>query len=266
LVSIFCDSVAHTSRSVNDFNWVASMGLRQNHLSGQSSASSPESLFERCHWLYSLFREYLFRDHTPEITSALFPSGAPFRGMRILELGCGPGLYACRFAQEFPQVTTTGIDLSKRLICRARARAKSLQLANCSFFEGDAQALSEVTESIDAVIVSRLFLIVPDKGAVVTEIFRVLRPGGRCFIAEPISEFRTRLPLSAMWLLARLTTSPAGKYREPQHAEVMPRADFIDLVQTPRWVSVDVHYDGWYQYAICQKGEPQINESNWSAA
>ena len=242
------------------------MDLRQYGLSGQSPSSSPESLFERCHWLYSLCREYLFRDHTAEITSALFPSGAPSSGTRILELGCGPGLYACRFAKKFPQVTTTGIDLSKRLIRRARDRAKSLQLPNCSFFEGDAQALSEVTESIDAVIVSRLFLIVPDKRAVLAEIFRVLRPGGRCFIAEPISEFRTRLPLSAMWLLARLTTSPAGRYREPQHAEVMPRADFIDLVQAPCWVSVDVRYDGWYQYAICQKGEPQINESRWSPA
>ncbi len=242
------------------------MDLRQYDLSGQSLSSSPESLFERCHWLYSFCREHLFRDHTPEITSALFPSGAPSSGMRILELGCGPGLYACRFAKEFPQATTTGIDLSKRLIRRARARAKSLQLANCSFFEGDAQALSEVTETIDAVIVSRLFLIVPDKGAVLAEIFRVLRPGGRCFIAEPISGFRTRLPLSAMWLLARLTTSPAGKYREPQHVEVMPRADFIDLVQAPCWASVDVRYDGWYQYAICQKGESQINESGRSAA
>lgn len=242
------------------------MDLRQYDLSSHCPPSSPESLFERCHWLYALCREYLFRDHTPEITSALFPSGAPASGTRILELGCGPGLYACHFAKEFPRVTTTGIDLSKRLIRRARARANNLRLTNCSFSEGDAQALSEVTESVDAVIVSRLFLIVPDKEAVLAEIFRVLRPGGRCFIAEPVSGFRARLPLSAMWLLARLSTGPAWKYREPQQAEVMPRADFIDLVQTPCWASVDVHYDGWYQYAICQKRESQTDESDRSAA
>jgi arsenite methyltransferase len=248
-------------------DWVASMDLGQYDAPSQStSASSPESLFERCHWLYAICREYLFRDHTPEITSALFPSGTPSSGTRILELGCGPGLYACRFAKEFPQITTIGIDLSKRLIRRARARANKLHLTNCSFFEGDAQALSEVTESVDAVIVSRLFLIVPDKGAVLAEIFRVLRPGGRCFIAEPISGFRTRLPLGAMWLLARLTTRSSGKYREPQQADVMQRADFIDLVQLPCWVSVDVHYDGWYQYAICQKSGRLIDESGRSAA
>ena len=37
--------------------------------------------------------------------------------------------------------------------------------------------------------------------------------------------FRTRLPLAVMWLLARLTTSPAGKYREPQQADVMSLPD-----------------------------------------
>ncbi len=242
------------------------MDLNQYDIAGQNMAAAPESLFERCHWLYALCREYLFRDHTPEITSAFFPGGTPVAGARVLELGCGPGLYACRFAKDFPQITATGIDLSKRLIRRARTRAENLSLRNCSFSEGDAQKLAEPTASVDAVIVSRLFLIVPDKKAVLAEIFRVLRPGGRCFIAEPTSGFRTRLPLSAMWLLARLTANPAEKYREPQQAEVMPRADFVALVQTPRWASVDVHYDGWYQYAICEKGKLHIDESNRSAA
>ncbi len=177
------------------------MDSHQYELSAEGVSPSRESLFERCHWLYALCRDYFFRDHTREITSALFPSGDPAAGTRILELGCGPGLYACQFAKDFPQVTTTGIDLSKRLIRLARTRAAGLELHNCTFIEGDAQALSERTDSVDAVIVSRLFLIVPDKEAVLAEIFRVLRPGGRCFIAEPTSSFTSRLPLIAMWLL-----------------------------------------------------------------
>ena len=44
------------------------------------------------------------------------------------------------------------------------------------------------SNSIDAVVVSRLFLIVPDKEGIVREIYRVLKPGGRCFIAEPTSD------------------------------------------------------------------------------
>jgi len=242
------------------------MDSYQHELSGKNISPSRESLFERCHWLYALCREYLFRDHTREITSALFPSGDPAAGTRILELGCGPGLYACQFAKDFPQVTTTGIDLSKRLIRRARSRAADLQLQNCYFLEGDAQALGDLAHSVDAVIVSRLFLIVPDKEAVLAEIYRILRPGGRCFIAEPTSGFASRLPLSAMWLLARMTANPWKRFREPQQVEVMRPPDFQKLVRGPAWASVNVLQDDWYQYAVCTKSDAQSNEQSWSAA
>ena len=240
------------------------MDSRHYELSGDSCSPQRESLFERCHWLYALCRENFFRDHTREITSALFPSGNPPDGTQILELGCGPGLYACRFAKDFPQVTATGVDLSKRLIRRARARAANLHLQNCKFFEGDAQALKELSHSVDAVIVSRLFLIIPDKEAVLTEIFRVLRPGGRCFIAEPTSRFASQLPLSVMWLLAYLSGNPWEKFREPQQVEVMRPRDFLALVQGPPWASVDVLRDYTYQYAVCQKSDAQASEHSRS--
>jgi SAM-dependent methyltransferase len=195
----------------------------------------PDSLFERCAWFYALCREYLFRDHTHEITAALFPAEPPPKGTRL------------------PDLQTTGIDLSENLIQRAESRARSLNLSNCSFQHADAHALPYPTGSIDAVVVSRLFLIIPDKEGVIREIFRVLKPEGRCFIAEPTSGFRTRFPLAFMWLLSRLTTSPAGKYREPQQADVLTRSDFEALVHSQPWGETELHYDGWYQYAVCQK-------------
>ena len=215
--------------------------------------AQPDSLFERVAWFYALCREYLFRDHTQEIVQSLFPVEPPRAGTRLLELGCGPGFYACRLSEELPALQTTGVDLSVRLIERARSRARSLRLRNCTFDHADAHELPYETESVDAIVVSRLFLIVPEKEQIVGEIFRVLRPEGRCFIAEPTSGFRTRLPLAVMWLLSRLTTSPAGKYREPQQAEVMSRMDFEALVQSQPWGDVKLEYDGWYQYAVCEK-------------
>ncbi len=216
-------------------------------------AHTPDSLFERCSWFYALCREYLFRDHTEEIAQALFGARAPAPGTHVLELGCGPGFYACRLAQEFPQIRATGIDLSRRLIARARSRAARRSLSNCSFSREDAHHLSSPSNSLDAVIVSRLFLIVPDRESVLREIFRVLRPGGLCFIAEPTSGFRTRIPLGCMWLLSKLTSSPAGKYREPRQAEIMSGPDFAALVRSQPWLQADLQYDGWYQYAVCQK-------------
>jgi ubiquinone/menaquinone biosynthesis C-methylase UbiE len=210
-------------------------------------------LFERCSWFYALCREYIFRDHTPEIVQALFPDAQPEPGTTLLELGCGPGFYACRLSEELPNLHTTGIDLSHKLIERATSRAKSLRLPNCNFQHADAHQLPYADDSIDAIVVSRLFLIVPDKEGVVGEVFRVLKPTGRCFIAEPTSGFRTRMPLAAMWLLSRLTTSPAGKYREPRQADVMSRPAFEALIRTRPWGAMELKYDAWYQYAVCQK-------------
>jgi arsenite methyltransferase len=231
-------------------------------VSNDNVSPSSGNLFEQCHWLYALCREHLFRDHTAEITSGLFPS-IPAAGTRVLELGCGPGLYACKLAEEFPQILAIGIDRSRRLIRRARFRANALELDNCRFVEGDVRALAEVPDSADAVIVSRLFLVVPDKAAVLAEVFRVLRPGGRCFIAEPTSAFKTSLPLHAMWLLAILT---GESYCEPVQAQVMPRDTFLEFVRSLPWASVEVRYDNGYQYAICKKCEVQIDESRRSAA
>jgi len=56
-----------------------------------------------------------------------------------------------------------------------------------------------------------------------------------------------------MWLLSRLTTSPAGKYREPQVAEVLSFAEFETLVRSQSWGELELHHDTWYQYAVCQK-------------
>lgn len=221
-----------------------------------------ESLFERWAWFYALCREYLFRDHTEEISLSLFPEPGPKSGSRLLELGCGPGFYACRLSEEFPELRTTGIDLSLTLIRRAESRAAARRLSNCSFQHADAHSLPYPSSSIDSVVVSRLFLIVPDKEGIIREIFRVLKPAGRCFIAEPTSGFRTRIPLAVMWLLARLTTSPAGKYREPQQADVMSHPDFDALIRSQPWSSVEITHDGWYQYAVCQRGSaPAISQS-----
>ena len=139
------------------------MDTRDCNLSAKPLLQPPESLFERCSWFYALCREYLFRDHTPEIARSLFPSGDPSPGTHVVEVGCGPGFYSCRLAQEFPQLQTTGVDLSEPLLRRAKRRARRRCLPNCTFCRGDAHALPGALGPVDALVVSRLFLIVQNR-------------------------------------------------------------------------------------------------------
>jgi ubiquinone/menaquinone biosynthesis C-methylase UbiE len=121
----------------------------------------------------------------------------------LLEIGCGPGFYSCRLAGHFTQLQVVGIDRAEQQLCRARARASERGLDNCRFEQADVLTLRWRSAAFDAVVASRLFTILPERERALYEMFRVLRQGGRCFIAEPRSMLRAALPLHAMWLTAR---------------------------------------------------------------
>src|ERR1700749_422206 len=143
-----------------------------------------ESPFERCSWFYAFCREHLFRDHTAAISDALWPGARPGPETHLLEIACGPGFYACSLAQRYPDIQITGVDLSERLLSRAKDRADIRQLKNCHFIKANVLALSQSLEPVDAIVASRLFMVVGDPPHALREIFSALRPGGRSFIAE----------------------------------------------------------------------------------
>lgn len=214
-------------------------------------------LFEDCAWLYAFFREHLFRDHTEEISLALFPNGVSSGSISVLEVGCGPGFYARRLAQRFPVLQVLGVDRSSRLVAWAQWRASSEALANCRFQQGDVECLSACGEAVDAVISSRLLLVVANRKAVIAEMFRVLKPGGRLFLAEPTATFKTQLPLSAMRLATYFMRS-ARPQPFRQTAEVLAPPDFEDLVYSQPWSRVSIHMYGDYQCAVCEKSGAQV--------
>src|ERR1700744_273686 len=131
----------------------------------------PESLFERCSWLYAFCREHLFRDHTAAISHALWPSSPPGPETHLLEIACGPGFYACSLAQRFPDMQITGVDLSERLLSRAKDRAGIRHLKNCNFVRADVLDLSQTLEPGDAIIASRFLMVVGDRSQALREIF-----------------------------------------------------------------------------------------------
>ena len=110
------------------------------------------SLFDRFYWIYAFWREHVFRDHTATIIES-FWRGEPPAGTRLLEVGCGPGFYTCRFAERFNQIDVTGLDSSTRLLGHAKLRACSRLLPNCEFVLGNFFFLQQFSGAFDNVII-----------------------------------------------------------------------------------------------------------------
>jgi ubiquinone/menaquinone biosynthesis C-methylase UbiE len=218
-------------------------------------AVSP-SLFDQVPAVYAFWREHLFRDDTERIVATLWPDGRPPAGATFLELGCGPGFYTRRLAGRFPGLQAIGLDRSIAQLERARARLGAMSLSNCRFDLGDAARLPYPAASIDGVVSARLLGTLETRDQVLAEVHRVLRPGGRCFVAEPRFRLRAALPVAVMWLAARIggggratTGSTAGAT-----IEVMDAAAFTALVRGQPWHRVALWIDGAYQYAVLEKG------------
>jgi arsenite methyltransferase len=220
--------------------------------SPEPGSHSSDSLFERVAWLYAFCRERLFRDDTERIIAALWNGQAPTRGTKVVELGCGPGFYSRKLARRFPGIAVTGVDRSRSQIRAARERAATEKINNCVFERVNALALTVPDASFDVLIASRIFTVLPNHERAVSEMFRVLKSGGRCFIAEPRYAVWASIPLTAMWLLASAIHSGNG-YREPKKATVLDHNGFTDLFQRFPWKSVRTWKDGRYQYALCEK-------------
>jgi ubiquinone/menaquinone biosynthesis C-methylase UbiE len=171
----------------------------------------------------------------------------------VLELGCGPGFYACRLAKRFPQISVLGIDSSKQLVRYAREKARKNALRNCSFERGNVLKLAQTDESFEALVASRLFTILPERERAVSEIFRVVKSGGKCFVAEPRFAFSASIPLLTMRALARVN-GHAQEYREPMTATTLSQGSFRALFATQPWARIETWRVGRYQYALCEKG------------
>jgi len=211
-----------------------------------------EPLFERGWWIYALCRERLFTDHTELIADALRPLLQNGQQRHLIEVGCGPGFYARRLAAGFPNLRVTGIDTSERLLSRARALAHHAGLRNCSFLRADAQSLEQFPGAADAVIASRLFLILDDREQALSAIFQTLLPGGICFVAEPTSALRAALPL---WLMRLTLPVRSARARSciPVRFEVLSEEHFRSFIGGEAWAKVQMWKDNRYQYALCEK-------------
>lgn len=96
---------------------------------------------------------------------------------RYLDIGCGNG-YSVRWAATVaPTVRAVGIDVSSKMI--ERARSQSSQLPNCEFLCGAFPTSELAAASFDCIFSMEVFYYVADVAAAIADVTRLLAPGGR---------------------------------------------------------------------------------------
>lgn len=103
-------------------------------------------------------------------------------GMRVLDAGCGSGHVMALLAERFSGIQLEGVDLSEDMVNKARRTITPF--ANASVRQGDVQRLPFDAAAFDGVISLASIKHWPDQVRGLSEIFRVLKPGGRIFVME----------------------------------------------------------------------------------
>jgi len=134
----------------------------------------------------------------------------------VLDLGCGPGIVSCAFAQVARHVT--GLDLASAMLEKARARQADRGLTNMSWVCGDVAKLPFADNSFSMVVTRYTFHHFLSPAGVLAEMARVCRPGGRVVVADVTPEAEK---LATYDLFETL--------RDPSHAHALSFEDLNGL-------------------------------------
>src|SRR5438128_3061596 len=138
-------------------------------------------------------------------------------GETVLDLGSGGGLDVLLSARRVgPEGHAYGVDMTDEMLELANSNKAQAGIGNATFLKGTIEQIPPPDNSVDVVISNCVINLAEDKGAVIREAFRVLRPGGLFAVADMV-ELETLDPVIKKnldaWAGCLSGTIPIDEYR-----------------------------------------------------
>jgi arsenite methyltransferase len=182
---------ARIHEEVRDKYAAAAIAARTRTADSQASCCGPADVGAWGDALYSLDE----RGSLPEAAVlASLGCGNPTavaelrEGETVLDLGSGGGIDVLLSARRVgPTGRAIGLDMTDEMLDLARSNAATAGATNVEFVKGTIESMPIPADSVDVVISNCVINLAADKGAVLAEIARVLRPGGRVGVSDVVA-------------------------------------------------------------------------------
>ena len=149
-------------------------------------------------------------------------------GDTVIDLGSGAGndaFIARRFVGEKGKVI--GIDFTSAMIKKARENAEKLNLMNVEFRLGDIDDMPVTSNYADVIVSNCVLNLVPNKHKVISEIYRVLKPGGHFSISDIVLE--GELPSRWKDVAELYAGCVSGAIQKQVYLEIIEQAGFKNI-------------------------------------
>src|SRR2546427_2964460 len=153
-------------------------------------------------------------------------------GETVLDLGSGGGIDVLLSAKRVgPTGKAYGLDMTDEMLALARENQRKAGVTNVEFLQGEIEQIPLPDDAVDVIISNCVINLSADKGRVLREAFRVLKPGGRFAVSDVV--VRGEMPPAIRRSMELWVGCVAGALEEKEYQRLLTEVGFVDVAVEP---------------------------------